>query len=321
MKRMSFCEWRLSCSQRSTANSLRAMAPGRGCGRGARSGAGRAGGSPHPDAQTSRVEGAVREPRARAARDGPGRRPSAHQPGVRPHEHPRSLFLTPRGPSGPEPGPARCGPAPRRPRGSPSPSARSESPAHCEPRAPRPVFPGHPAAPGSASSGAPALRRPRGQEAGSALPRGRLRLPAWPLWAPSVRPAVPGRSLRPGAAARFTGSGSDVTGGAGRGGEGGWGAPASAHPARRSASAPCPGPLSCRLCAWTPRRPRPKPPREQPLARPCTSPRALGTRPKGSDWGAEGRSQGAQDDGSRAPGEGSGARVRSQALVLSSGPK
>lgn len=159
-------------------------------------------------------------------------------------------------------------------------------PAHCEPRAPRPAFPSHPAAPGSASSGAPALRRPRGQEAGSALPRGRLRLPAWPLWAPSVRPAVPGRSLRPGAAARFTGSGSDVTGGAGRGGEGGWGAPASAHPARRGASAPCPDPLSCRLCAWTPRRPRPKPPRAQPLARPCTSPRALGTRPKGSDWGA-----------------------------------
>lgn len=78
MNRMSFRECRLSCSQRSSASSLKAMAPGLGCGRGAQSVRGSAGlgapTTPGPRLRPARPpKGRSGSGAHRAAPDGPGR--------------------------------------------------------------------------------------------------------------------------------------------------------------------------------------------------------------------------------------------------------
>lgn len=257
MNRMSFRECRLSCSRRSSASSLRAMAPGLGCGRGARSGVVRGRRLPRPQGSP----GPARRRGARAA-GLPWRRQTV--PGVPPRLTCGERVLTgtcapgvkrPRAPSGRDPPPR---PALRRPRPPHPPRARKG------PRATRApgvlAFPGPLGTPRVAPPGAsPDLGRAplsrasgrrsvpsaesRGRGAGSALPRGGLRLPALAAVG-SVWPAGSGRSLHPSARPPpLSLPGPALTSRPARGGGGGLGRPGLRPPgAVAFLSPPRPGP-------------------------------------------------------------------------------
>ena len=206
---------------------------------------------------------------------------------------------------------------------------------------PRPSFPGTPRSPARGTSGrggggaSPALGRaplspeprrrsvssaePSGSGAGSVLPRALCGCLPWALRAPSVR-AAQGHSLLPSAPPpplRLPGPA--LTSRPARSGGGGLGRPGLRPPRAVAASEwplpPCPRPgpaPPCGALRWEPRGPPPPPvqslPGVQNLARPCTQPRAVETRPGGSVWITEGRSQEPQGKGSRVP----RSRVRSQ---------
>lgn len=207
---------------------------------------------------------------------------------------------------------------------------------------PRPSFPGTPRSPARSTSGrggggaSPALGRaplspeprrrsvssaePSGSGARSVLPRALCGCLPWALRAPSVR-AAQGHSLLPSAPPpplRLPGPA--LTSRPARSGGGGLGRPGLRPPRAVAASEwplpPCPRPgpaPPCGALRWGPRGSLPPLPVQslpgaQNLAHPCTQPRAVETRPGGSVWITEGRSQEPQGKGSRVP----RSRVRSQ---------